>query len=318
MINDNKIKEFIKKINKNAPLSSYSNNNINLKFPYKPALIISIIENTNIDDLFNHDISLLKNQKIVKSYYDILMSSETLCNAFKEMKGKTNWSIGYNENTFKRVISNIFENPAKKLIINNNNIWEINIKDKTIKINYDFQNNEDKLKLRKILLDVCYSCLRNCIPEYKNLSHEEIFNYENFIYQEILTIQNDSEPKRRQYQHIFAKVVKDRDGGCVICNIDLPEILEACHIKPFTKCKTQAEQYSEENGLTMCKNHHKLFDDGFFSFSNEWDLIINNKYFRNHQLEIITNYYDFYKNLKNIKPYNNAFMKYHRNEIFRK
>lgn len=320
MINDVKLKEFIKKIGQNAPLSSYLDSERSLKFPYKPALIISIIENIDLDNLFNKDISLLSNQKIVKSYYDILMNSESMCSAFSKMKGKVEWSLGYNESNFKKVLNNIFENPAQKLIVSNSNIWEINVNNKVIKINYDFKSDDDKQELKDILLDVSYACLKKCIPEYKDLSINEIYYYQEFMFQRIYTSsdKNTTESKKRQYQHIFAKAVKDRDGQCVVCKTDLSEILEACHIKPFSICDNQIDQYSIENGLTMCRNHHRLFDLGFFTFSNDWELLINNEKLKDFNKNIITDYYNFYKDLQAIKPFNNKYIEFHRNEIFKK
>jgi putative restriction endonuclease len=70
-------------------------------------------------------------------------------------------------------------------------------------------------------------------------------------------------------QHIFAASIKDRDGKCIICCIDRPELLQACHIKPFSQCSNQIEQVDSNNGITLCANHHKLFDRGLFTFDEK-------------------------------------------------
>lgn len=173
--------------------------------------------------------------------------------------------------------------------------------------------------LKKTSLQILYKC----IPEYKNLDIKNIINYELYIKK---YISKNSEKKYtevevRQYQYIFSRIIKNQDKECVVCKINIPQILEACHIKPYEKCNNIEEKYSEQNGLTMCRNHHKLFDTGFFSFSNNWDLLVNEKRFENFDKSLLDNLLKKYINsidLKSRKEFNNKYIEFHRTKIFGK
>lgn len=39
---------------------------------------------------------------------------------------------------------------------------------------------------------------------------------------------------------------------------------------------------SGENGLWLCENHHKLFDEGFFTFDGKGRIVYRNGLSRNH------------------------------------
>lgn len=68
-------------------------------FPYKPILVLSIIQNVEPRDFFNKEIKI--SDKIIKSYYDILMNSSTINDIFKIMNKEFSWFIGFDKNTKK-------------------------------------------------------------------------------------------------------------------------------------------------------------------------------------------------------------------------
>lgn len=47
---------------------------------------------------------------------------------------------------------------------------------------------------------------------------------------------------------------------CAVCDIDLKELLDAVHIRPFSDNGSD----DPRNGLAMCANHHRAFDSGLF------------------------------------------------------
>lgn len=95
----------------------------------------------------------------------------------------------------------------------------------------------------------------------------EIQDYkENILLQFYLEGYSNSN-SRRPLQHIFRKEVLDRDKKCLICCTDNYAILEACHIKPHTVSEHN-EKYDLNNGVALCRNHHKLFDIVYFGFNS--------------------------------------------------
>ncbi|WP_458121631.1 HNH endonuclease [Paenibacillus sp. Z6-24] len=63
-------------------------------------------------------------------------------------------------------------------------------------------------------------------------------------------------------QAIFRKsLLKAYESKCAFCRFPYEVALEASHIIPWSKCE-ESEKMSINNGLLLCSNHHKLFDNG--------------------------------------------------------
>lgn len=70
---------------------------------------------------------------------------------------------------------------------------------------------------------------------------------------------------------------------CVLCNCEIPEIIQGAHILPVANIKKIDEipfdvklKYATagENGLWLCENHHKLFDEGIIAFDENGQLYV--------------------------------------------
>ena len=68
------------------------------------------------------------------------------------------------------------------------------------------------------------------------------------------------------------------DKHCALCGCEIPEIIQGAHVWPVSKIKKAPgltpEQRLEyaldgENGLWLCENHHKLFDENLLSFDQD-------------------------------------------------
>lgn len=92
MLIDNKLKQLIKKIENVAPLNSKVKTN--LFYPYKPALILSLMEVYNdYNNFFDQEINLSKfedsdNYKVYKNFYNFLTMDLDLFNTLIEQKSK--------------------------------------------------------------------------------------------------------------------------------------------------------------------------------------------------------------------------------------
>ena len=61
---------------------------------------------------------------------------------------------------------------------------------------------------------------------------------------------------------------------CALCNCQIPEIIQGAHVWPVSIIKKQVltfdQQFSHaisgDNGIWLCENHHKLFDENIICF----------------------------------------------------
>ena len=93
-------------------------------------------------------------------------------------------------------------------------------------------------------------------------------------------------------QQYFRKaLIKAYSGKCCICGLSVLELLEAAHIKPYHDC-TINERVSVNNGLLLCSNHHKLYDNGILKISKEYKIIVTDIDERNESNRKFITFYD--------------------------
>ena len=93
---------------------------------------------------------------------------------------------------------------------------------------------------------------------------------------QISTPQRRDPKQRRRDPHFRANILKAYNYKCAVCGYDVtlrgqPVALEASHIKWH---QAQGPD-SEENGLALCSLHHKLFDRGAFTLSNQLAILVS-------------------------------------------
>ena len=87
---------------------------------------------------------------------------------------------------------------------------------------------------------------------------------------------NSDAPKLyRKKQVKYRQELLDSMPCCIITNVTEDRILEACHIKPFSKCDNEEEQYDVANGIVLTPTYHVLFDLGFISFQDNGTILIS-------------------------------------------
>ena len=83
--------------------------------------------------------------------------------------------------------------------------------------------------------------------------------------------------RRRRNPNFRSDILKAYEYKCAVCGFDVtlrhqPVALEASHIRWH-----QAEgPDTEENGLALCSLHHKLFDRGAFTLSEQREILVSN------------------------------------------
>ncbi len=240
---------------------------LNLKYPYKPFLILAILEEFGIDS-FKKVISV-ENSNLIKRFYDFCSFDEQLFKILSSQKSKNQWGLGFNKVLEQSVFSIMKEGPLDHLQSKNNQnkkwfTWSQ--KNKIIYLDIDSTNIEKDVENLK---ELCHFTVLKCLPWFERQAGVEYListgeNLKNIGF--IIGENQFNLVQKRERQHLFRKDVLDRDQKCLICCIENYNILQACHIKPYANCD-DSEKYDDENGITLCLNHHKLFDKGLFTLN---------------------------------------------------
>lgn len=102
--------------------------------------------------------------------------------------------------------------------------------------------------------------------------------------------ENDS---LRSPRYIFNPHAKLGNKHCAFCNCEIPELIQGAHVFPVAAIKglpaiTLEERVNKatdgNNGMWLCENHHKMFDEGLLYI----DLQGNVKYRENIEIQHIS------------------------------
>jgi putative restriction endonuclease len=104
-----------------------------------------------------------------------------------------------------------------------------------------------------------------------------------------------------------SRLIKNYRNTCALCNISSTDLLIASHIKPWSKSNSE-EKTKPENSILLCNHHDGLFDKGYISLNDEYELIFRDKKELEKQ-NIITNL--IFKNPIRETP-GTEFLNYHR------
>lgn len=160
------------------------------------------------------------------------------------------------------------------------------------------------------------------------LAHREGTTIEKVYEQEMRTIPQGvkgetrlREIRSRVNQNVFRQIVLANYGGCcALTSIDIPELLVASHIVPWSE--NEQERLNPENGICLSSLYDKAFDKGLISFTNDKHIIFSTRLKEN----VGKNYYDKYfaplENAMLVSPrkynINPQFLEWHRDCIFNK
>jgi predicted restriction endonuclease len=68
-------------------------------------------------------------------------------------------------------------------------------------------------------------------------------------------------------------VLSSYNYSCCVCGIDLPELLIASHIIPWSvRTDTRVDP---QNGLALCAIHDKAFDNGFITINSSYEILVS-------------------------------------------
>lgn len=111
---------------------------------------------------------------------------------------------------------------------------------------------------------------------------------------------------------------------CCMTGIAIPELLQACHIKPWSKCEQTNARLNPSNGLCLNYLCHKAFDIGFISVHKKKKIILVSESLKTHNDldETTKNWLLSLENQSINLPQRNSpgeiFLEYHNDCIFQK
>lgn len=119
--------------------------------------------------------------------------------------------------------------------------------------------------------------------------------------------------KVRINQGMFRELLTRRYKHCCLCGVSNQNLLIASHIKPWSEASAK-EKLDINNGLLLCPNHDKLFDNDYISFDDNGNILISEDLESNDRVFMNIN-----ENMS-ILMYeeNRKYMEYHRDFVFRK
>lgn len=129
---------------------------------------------------------------------------------------------------------------------------------------------------------------------------------------------NESILKIRAFQQRLREKTLEKYGNkCMICGIDIKQLLNVSHIKPVNKFPENAVDLN--NVLLLCKQHDAMFDNGLIAITSSGNILISDYLKRTESDELKGEI----KKLENSKlNYDLAnskdFLEYHYNNLFKK
>lgn len=126
--------------------------------------------------------------------------------------------------------------------------------------------------------------------------------------------------KVRVNQSFFRQaVLLSFENRCCITGISIPELLNASHIKPWSKDLSQAA--NPENGLCLNALHDKAFDRGLITLTDDFKVVVSKRLLQLKKDESVLKYFIPYHGTEIIRPQRFLpkieFVEYHRMNVFK-
>lgn len=126
--------------------------------------------------------------------------------------------------------------------------------------------------------------------------------------------------KTRVNQSVFRQMVlANYSSKCGITGIDIPDLLFASHILPWSK--NENERLNPENGICLSALYDRAFDKGYISFDENYRVILSSSLQQKEKKEYYANTFTPIKGVTLSQPLKcfpkKEFLEYHRDVIFK-
>ena len=127
--------------------------------------------------------------------------------------------------------------------------------------------------------------------------------------------------KVRVGQNFFRDAVLNNfDSKCAICSINIPEMLRASHIVPWSK--NEQDRVNPENGLCLSSLYDDAFDKGFIGVNTEYKIILADKLKKRNKEPYFQEHFGKIEGMPISPPSKffprGEFLEYHLDKIFNK
>lgn len=145
---------------------------------------------------------------------------------------------------------------------------------------HDFDIRKDKkgilrnldFKKDTLTYESLVSKLKYFIENNKNLKNKK--EYTIIIKNTVTEI--ETKIKQRIGQDKLRKIVLNNyDNKCAICGLSHSDLLNCSHIVPWSI--DELNRLNPENAICLCAMHDRLFDRGYFSLDNDYNIIFSDK-----------------------------------------
>ncbi|NII24369.1 HNH endonuclease [Pseudoflavitalea sp. X16] len=175
----------------------------------------------------------------------------------------------------------------------------------------EFINNRDELlfESEKILAAKEHTVIENKYAEAlqgtENMKGEDKFR----------------EVKTRVNQNVFRQIViANYAGKCAITGIDIPDLLIASHIIPWSK--SEQERLNPENGICLSPLYDRAYDKGYIGINEDFEILLSPRLKEKHTLEYHAKHFAVLTETKINLPQRyhpkKEFLQYHMDTVFRR
>jgi len=129
------------------------------------------------------------------------------------------------------------------------------------------------------------------------------------------------EVKTRVNQNIFRQIViANYNCKCAITGIDIPDLLVASHIIPWSK--NEEQRLNPENGICFSALYDRAFDKGYISVDHNFTILISGELKKKEKTEFYSKHFGVLEGEKILLPKKylprKEFLQFHADIIFRK
>lgn len=127
--------------------------------------------------------------------------------------------------------------------------------------------------------------------------------------------------KTRVNQSVFRQMVlANYSSKCAITGIDIPQLLFASHIIPWSA--NEKERLNPENGICLSPLYDKAFDKGLIGVNTNYEIIISTELKKKKETIFYSNHFAPIENIKITEPVKylprKEFLEFHLDTIFQK
>lgn len=128
------------------------------------------------------------------------------------------------------------------------------------------------------------------------------------------------EVKTRVNQNVFRQIViANYNGKCAISGIDIPDLLLASHILPWSK--NTKERLNPENGICLSPLYDRAYDKGYIGITEKFEIVLSKELKKKSKADYYNHHFASLVDTKIILPKkyypNKEFLQFHLDQIFK-